>query len=535
MAAESLPVKRLPPVNDLRVHAAEFVDSRHHEPTIRGAAVANTARPTAVPTAYQEEIPGPGRVPPGTPPKTLPERLEIPPELPGANVPLLVLPPEQDRKLAVIDILFPDLPVIPKLAAPPAEQRLSLVALEQLAIDNSPVIAQVRADITVAMGQAIQAGVYPNPVLGYEADTVGSAGTRNYQGVFGTQVIKTAGKVGLARSVANVGLMNAQLAFRRARIDLMARVKKDYYSVLVAQESLALNDALVRFTNEVYRIQGEKLKAGLVPLYEPAQLRSLAVQARNALVQAQIGYVAAWKAMAVTVGVPGLPMAKLDDDAEMPVPKLSYEAALARMLNVHPDVQAARNTLGQARLQRRLAQVTPVPDVNVYGTFQRDFTTPNVPRTTYNIQLGVPLPLWDRNRGNIISAQSNEIKSAEGIRRAEYDLTAQLADAFSRFETSRISLQYYREQILPDLARSYRGIYQRYQQEGEKGTVLFGDIIVAQQNLTSAIAVYLTTLDAQWKAVADLARLLQVETINELNIPSPDVPAGAHPPGAAGP
>ena len=65
------------------------------------------------------------------------------------------------------------------------------------------------------MGQAIQAGVYPNPVLGYEADTVGSAGTRNYEGVFGTQVVKTAGKLGLARSVANVNVMNAQLALRR--------------------------------------------------------------------------------------------------------------------------------------------------------------------------------------------------------------------------------------------------------------------------------------------------------------------------------
>jgi outer membrane protein, heavy metal efflux system len=251
-------------------------------------------------------------------------------------------------------------------------------------------------------------------------------------------------------------------------------------------------------------------------------------------VQAQMNYVAAWKSLAVVLGMPGIPLARLEGSAEMPVPKLSYEAALTRMLNVHPDLQAARFTQGQARIQQRLERVTPIPDINVYGTFQRDFTTPNVPRTTYNVQFGVPLPLWDRNRGNILSAQGNIIRTTEDIRRVEYDLTAQLVDAFTRFETSRIFLQYNREQILPDLTRAYRGVYIRYQQEGETargkaGAVGFGDIIVAQQNLTGGLAAYVILLNNQWTAVADLARLLQVESLSELNLGLGDAPAGANP------
>jgi cobalt-zinc-cadmium efflux system outer membrane protein len=468
---------------------------------------------------------------------SLTERLQIPAELPGTNVPPLWLPPldQPERRLQAIDTLFPDLPPMPRLALPTDPRQLySLTDLEQMAIANNPLIAQAEASITVAMGQAIQAGVYPNPIIGYEADTVGSAGTRNYQGVFGTQVIKTANKLGLARSVANVNVTNAQLAYRRARIDLMAQVKSAYFAVLVAQESVMINEALVRFTGEVYQIQDDKLKGGVITPYEPAQLRSLAVQARTALVQAQMNYVAAWKSLAVVLGMPGIPLARLEGSAEMPVPKLSYEAALARMLNVHPDLQAARFTQGQARIQQRLERVTPIPDINVYGTFQRDFTTPNVPRTTYNVQFGVPLPLWDRNRGNILSAQGNIIRTTEDIRRVEYDLTAQLVDAFTRFETSRIFLQYNREQILPDLTRAYRGVYIRYQQEGETargkaGAVGFGDIIVAQQNLTGGLAAYVILLNNQWTAVADLARLLQVESISELNLGLGDAPAGANP------
>ena len=127
-------------------------------------------------------------------------------------MPPLWLPPlsQPEARLQAIDTLFPDLPPMPKLLPPVDPRRtLSLAQLEQIALANSPIIVQAQADITVAMGQAIQAGVYPNPVLGYEADTVGSAGTRNYQGVFGTQTIKTANKLGLARSVANVNVTNA--------------------------------------------------------------------------------------------------------------------------------------------------------------------------------------------------------------------------------------------------------------------------------------------------------------------------------------
>ena len=322
----------------------------------------------------------------------------------------------------------------------------------------------------------------------------------------------------------------------------MSQVKNDYFAVLVAQESVEINQLLVQFTAEVYRIQDDKLKGGVATPYEPAQLRFLAVQARTMLVQAQNRYVSAWKQLGVTLGIPNLPLARLQDNAEMPVPRLSYDAALARMLNVHPDIIAARNSVGQARLHLRLERVTPVPDVNIYGTFQRDFTTPLSPRTTYNVQFGFPLPIWDRNRGNIASAEATVTRNAEQIRNVELTLTTQLADAFERFETSRVNLQYYREQVLPDAVRAYRGTYQRYEQEGEgtrgkqtpvASSVGFTDIVVAQQFLTAGFATYIAALGAQWTAVADLAQLLQVESMNELNLGPDNAPPGQPPMGNA--
>ncbi|HVW36160.1 MAG TPA: TolC family protein [Pirellulales bacterium] len=447
---------------------------------------------------------------------SLSERLQIPPEFPGAGAAQLNLPPRDpdhpELTYPIIDKLFPDLPPVWPLAIPaPGPQRpiVSLGELQELAIENNPELVQARADITSMYGDAVQAGTHPNPTVGYEADTVGSSKTRNYQGVFFTQWIKTAGKLALARAVKNYDVMNAQLALRRTRISVLARVKASYFAVLVAQENVLVTSALVRFTDEVYRIQTEKLKAGWAAAFEPAQLRSLADQAKVLQVQAQNRYISAWKQLAAEMGVPQMPPSPLEGRADMPIPVVTYEGALNRVLTIHPDVLIGQNMESQARVALRLAELTPVPDVYLYGTFQKDFTTPNFINTSYNVQLGVPLPLWDRNKGGIISANGSLLRASQQMRLARNQLTAQLADAFERYETARIQLQYYRDHILPDLARAYRGVYERHQQQ--PADVGFEGIIVAQQNLANAIATYIATLNAQWTAVADLANLMQVE------------------------
>ncbi|HTI51275.1 MAG TPA: TolC family protein [Planctomycetaceae bacterium] len=187
---------------------------------------------------------------------TLSERLKIPETLPGADAPPLVLPPDDpdhpELKTQAIEDLFP---VMSRLEAgirtegAPDMPRFSLADLEQIALNNNPKITQAAADVEAAVGAAIQSGAYPNPTVGYEADTVGSAGTRNYQGMFFTQDIITAGKLELSRAIANVDLMNKQLALRKARAELLQKVRSGYFAVLVARENLKYSQGLVKFTD----------------------------------------------------------------------------------------------------------------------------------------------------------------------------------------------------------------------------------------------------------------------------------------------
>jgi outer membrane protein, heavy metal efflux system len=445
----------------------------------------------------------------------------IPPEIPGATAPRHRLPPRTDdedlagkaRKIKVIDELFPQRAEPAKIEEP-SDRVMTLEQLEDLALENNPILAQALAAITVNEGAAIESSLYPNPIMGYESDTVGSSFTRNYQGVFVQQPIKTAGKLPLARSIANIDVMNAQLAYERTKNDILRSVRAGYFNVLVAQRTIRFNEAFERMTRRVSNAVRERLKGGEHPAYELDQYNSLVSQARATLVQSQNRFIAAWKQLAVATGIPQLKPAVLEGRAEMSVPNLDYSTLLDRILAIHPDLYAARNLEQQAKTLVRYQRALVVPDVTVGGAFQNDFTVPGFSRTSYNLNVNVPLPIFDRNQGNIKSALAKlKMMSLQGSVKT-MELTDQLADAFERYQTGRYEAEAYLTQILPDQVRAYEGNYAAY--ISDNPDVAFGDIILAQQNLSTGVATYVASLLQQWIALTDIANLIQLRDFQDL-------------------
>jgi hypothetical protein len=137
---------------------------------------------------------------------------------------------------------------------------------------------------------------------------------------------------------------------------------------------------------------------------------------------------------------PARPVADLADSPDISVPLVDFDATVTHVLSTNTEARAARNGPMRARLALRLAEVTPIPDVFVYGTYQRDFTNPALGRTTYNTQVGIPVPIFDRNKGNILTARGTLIRATQEIPRVENDLRMRLADAFERGKQAGLAL-----------------------------------------------------------------------------------------------
>jgi cobalt-zinc-cadmium efflux system outer membrane protein len=458
------------------------------------------------------------------PTTTLEKRLLDPslePNLPGSSAPPIEIgsvkkqPEEVLAKVA--QKYFPPLPKLGTDPAPvpgPGGRPLALADLQKLAMTNSPLILAAASDIDGARGAAVQAGAYPNPTIGFTSQTQGPGGGPNYGAIL-SQTIKAPGKLKLAQAAALMDLENSRLAYRKAESDLMASVRTGYFAVLVAQENMKANRALVRLTDEVYKVMVDQLKVGEVATYEPMQVAVFAAQARIGLIQARNAYTLAWKQLAATLGLPAMPATEVAGRIDMPAPVYHFDRLLAHVLSRHTDVLTAQNTLEKARFSLRSAEITPIPDVTLQATVYNDVTPPGPNRIVTVGQVTIPLPLWDRNQGAIHQARAGLRRAVEEPHRVRDDLTGRLAEAYRRYDENRDLLQMNYSEILPKQVQAFRAAVKRHY-GAEPDKVALQDLVSAEQNLVGVIGTYITTLGAFWQAVADVSALLQTDDVFQL-------------------
>jgi cobalt-zinc-cadmium efflux system outer membrane protein len=473
-------------------------------------------------------------------------RLQVPPDIPGAKAPPFRYPEKVELTDAVKKEtqakFFPPLPSLgPELqpAPGPNGNPLTLSDLQRLARANNPDIKRAVLHVSAMEGAAIQAGLHPNPNFGYVADEIGVGGTAGFQGLFFEQMIKTAGKLELARQVASVDVANARVALRATENDVATRVRSAYFAVLVARENVRVNRALTLFTEEVYQVGIELLRSGIAVPYEPMQLRAQVFVVRGNLVQARTAYLIAWKQLASALGLPGMPPTQLAGRADSALPVYDFEKVKTQVLTRHTDLLTAQNDIIRARLSLRLGQVNRYPDFDLQLKEQKDYTVaPNLWITS--IQATVGVPIWDRNQGNIRQAEAQLVSAEEEPHKVRDDLYSRLADAFGRYEYNRVALEYFSQHILPDQVRAYRMLFDRYHTDtvpalGQpKVGVLsdvprFQDLVTTEQNLVALIQTYLATLGTTWTAVVDVANLLQTDDLFQVSqrqdvYPIPELP-----------
>jgi cobalt-zinc-cadmium efflux system outer membrane protein len=449
------------------------------------------------------------------------DRLTIPESVPGSEVPLIKLSEDPETRKREVRELYPKLPKLaeePKAAPGPNGQPYTLADLQAIAVEHSPTLRQAASDVVTARGNLLTAMAYPNPTIGYEVDPSNDGSSPSVHGFWIDQVIKTAGKVRLATAAAQKDLDNAQVALRRARSDLATQVRNAYFALLVARETMRVNRGLAEFTDEVYRVQAEMLLVGAAAAHEPAALRAQTDIVRLALVQSIDAYIAAWRQLVVALALrpEELPLSEIAGRIDLVFPVYDYRTVLDHVLRNHTDVLTARNGIEKARYTLKQAQVaTLIPDVDVRVAVLKELALPpfNIVPT---LQIGVPLPIWDQGKGAVLAAEGALERALDEPHRVETVLTGNLTTAFLNYRQSTEALQAYRQRILPDLVRNYRGVLERRRRDPNAA---FADLVAAQQLYAGNVSNYLTTLGQLWTAVVSVADLLQTDDLFQLAQP----------------
>ena len=404
-------------------------------------------------------------------------------------------------------------------AGEPQLPTLTLAALEQLAFERNPTIRQATANIEAAQGRAQQAGLYPNPTVGYSGDRIGAAGTAGeMQGLFIDQTIVTAGKLRLSRAkFAQEVLQSQALAFAQ-EYRVLNSVRIRFYQLLAMQRLLDVRTELLKVADDAVQTTEELLNVGAANKPDLLQARIEARQERVALENARIQYEAAWRQTVALVGAPELVVTRMEGDLEPTVPLPDFDAILAHLLDASPEIHVAVAELARTQIGLKREQVEPIPNVQVRVANGYDFETN---RDVTSVQVGVRLPVFDKNQGNIRTARAQVAYAEAELCRVQLSLQQRLARAYGRYRTALATVQTYRKDNLPDAKEAYELYLDSYR----KHRAAWPQVLVAQRTYFQISVEYTESLADLRSAEVAILGLLLVDGLNE----PPNVPSAGQP------
>lgn len=365
---------------------------------------------------------------------------------------------------------------------------------------SAPRLAEARAEIARAEGLARQAGVLPNPVLELEIENFSGSGPFRGVDIAETtasvgQTLELGGKRAARVASGRAEVAAAQARARRIEAEYAFDLANAYATAEASDRRLILTREELSLAEEDARIATALVEAGREPELRRLQAQAGVQAARAAVDEARAARATAFGALTALAGAPApitsVPVSLLDT-TEPIFPTAAAASGTAAFTAALAEREAAARRLG---IERRRA----APDVTVSVGVRR-FEEEDA--TALVAGLSVPLPIFDRNRGNIAAAQA-EVSAAE----ARMNAARLEAEAAVRTSADRLTAAETRLAAAREGERIAQEAYRLARIGYEAGKIPLVELVNARRALSEARAQSIAAAVERVSAQAAQARL----------------------------
>ena len=342
---------------------------------------------------------------------------------------------------------------------------ITLAELERLALQNHPVIAQSEAAIRAAEGRKVQAGLLPNPVIGYRGEEFAFRAftDKSEHFFFMEQEIPLGGKLKKSRNIFEQERLQSVSEAEAERQRIINTVQSLYYKSLGLQKIIEARRELSKITGEAVRVSEELMNVGQAD--KPDQL-AVEIEAQKDAVEmlnTENELANNWQLLATTVGNPAMPQMQLDGDVEKDLPTFDTDTILQTILTASPEVKTAKANLERVRATLERAKAERTPDLILrggigYSSEKLELGTAPFPRRTgpeANVEIGFRVPIFNRNQGGIKAAEAELVTAENEVRRVELSIRSRFATAMTAYQNAARTVARYRDEILPRSEKAY--------------------------------------------------------------------------------
>ncbi len=383
---------------------------------------------------------------------------------------------------------------------------MSLDDLVGLSLRNHPKLQQAEYAVEAARGKAVQARLYPNPTFVFTGDEI--ADKTGPSGILApglTQEIVVPRKRTLDIAAACRDIDRATWLVAAQRTASITAVRQAYFDLLAIQARADVQDALAAYAVESVSKAARLHAAGRISRVDVLQLEVDHERYRADAEAAHSETPAAFRRLAAAVGVTDLPQTAILGTLETALPQYDLETTRRFVVDVHPEMFAAQAAAERARLTLDRARVEPKPNVTVGSSYMWQGQNRS---HDFGVSLEFPLPIRNRNEGNIMAARAMLGDAEREVCRVETDLVDRLATAFRDYSSASRKVSRYRDAVIPKA----KELFQLAAQAEMAGQLDSLKVLEAQRSVAQARLEYVKSLGDAWKAAAAIAGLLLEES-----------------------
>jgi cobalt-zinc-cadmium efflux system outer membrane protein len=446
-------------------------------------------------------------------------------KMPGMQLPQAAQPMTGKTASDVEGLQEPDLLVEAKTT--PA---LKLEELESMAVKNNPTLRQAQAVARTSAGLAHQAGLWPNPAVGYLGEQVrGGSFHGGEQGGFVQQNIVLGGKLHLRQRVYEQQRMVDEIGIDERRLSIEGAVRVQFYAALAQLRTVEIRRQLMQVATDAAMTAHQLANVGQADAPDVLQSEVEAEQAKLSFAAAQRQYIQAFRLLAALAGSPDLPLTLLDGDLEK-TPEIDADHLLQTLAEQSPTVKRAQQEVSQAEAVLKRNKREAVPDLSLRAGEQQNFEElPGTPKSvgaqsfaTVTIQI----PLFNRNQGNVEAAKAELERDQQEVVRIKLALAQSAQPLLQQYLTSKLEAERYRTQMLPRARRAYELYLHKYQSMA----AAYPEVIISQRTLFQLQESYVRSLGELWTSAMQLQNYLLADGVSapgagggrstEINLPT---------------
>jgi cobalt-zinc-cadmium efflux system outer membrane protein len=384
--------------------------------------------------------------------------------------------------------------------------------LVQQALQRNPELNFFVADIAAARGAVRTAGTVRNPELTTEAgyknsreNSGGASGDGAMLALSFSQTFEYPGRIALRKAIANHDLGLAELHLEQFRLTLAARVRSLAYAMTSARERTKAVEEVASRTEALNDVLKQRPLAGVAP-----QLEAQIVSANLITFQRQERESALAER---TIAAELNQLCGRSADAALSVnanPIVFTAVSLPSLVNVSRsnafDIRIRQAELARQGFKVALSKNERFPAIAV-GPF---YSIENAIDREQRVGVGVslPLPLWDRNVGNIESSKARQQQAQASLVLAEREVERRVTQTAATLEAKRAEIETWKSGALAKLREATELADRNYR----LGAVPLTIYIEIQKQYLEAISAF---NDAQ-KDALEAAQTLEILTGQKL-------------------